>query len=653
MSILDGTGIDPLARYAAPYFGQIFLAGALGIVGYPDSLNLSDTGDNILHSVEMLYLAPRVLMGILAVADTFLIYKITEHRYHNRNVALIAAILFAVMPYGWFFRRIFLETIQVPFLLTSILLAIYVKDLKIENNNNAARYKSISMILLSGTFLGLSIFTKVPVFTMIPLVGFLIYNNNTNGHKLRNLGLWFIPVILIPLIWPAHAMIIGEFDNWKHGILWQTTGRPSSPLSGTLHTFLQLDPILFVLSMAGLIYAAVKRDFFLLLWVIPFLIFLYFIGYVSSFHLMPLVPAFCIAASRFLVELPDKIRIIIKKKYYYKIQQILPFAIISGIITFGLVSTTMLITTNVNSTVYKTLAILVQKLPNKQDDDTNNTNPVTLVASPIYFPMPRHGFDKVFYEKSYFNGRPLESERYIVVADRGFMRIMSGTNDRPSTAIMKSLYENSQLIDTLVPDDKTKYKLNSYPYSSMRQSPAAKEIEIRSSIAKAQLTTEVKPITNTTTSGNSKQTGTPDDDNIRGSGKNDVIVGLAGNDIITGQSGNDNIDGGEGDDYIIGGPGNDALTGTVGNDVIEGNAGNDNIDGGEGDDYIISGQGADNLKGVAGSDTLIGGPGNDTLIGGEGQDNFLCGQGKDFVLDFNATEGDIKSNDCEATTFAA
>ena len=668
MSILDGTGIDPLARYAAPYFGQIFLAGALGIIGYPDSLlNPSDDtggggsssgdddgGNNILHSVEMLYLAPRVLMGLLAVADTFLIYKITERRYHNRNVALIAAILFAVVPYGWFFRRIFLETIQVPFLLTSILLAVYLKDLKIikEKNNrkNTLRSKTIAMTLLSGASLGLSIFTKVPVFTMIPLVGFLIYTNNSNGHKLRNLGLLFIPVILIPLIWPAHAMIIGEFDKFIHGILWQTTGRPSSPLTGTLHTFFQDDPVLFVLSIAGLIYAAIKRDFFLLLWVIPFLIFLYFIDYVSSFHLMPLIPAFCIAASRFLVEITGKIKII--KKYYNKLQQILPFAIISGIIIFGLISTTMLITTNVNSSAYKALAVLVQKLPNKEDGDTNNTSPVTLVASPIYFPMPRHGFDKVFNEKSYFSGRPIESERYILVADQGFMRIISGTNERHSTILMKSLYNNSQTIDTLVPDDKTKYKLNNYPYSNMRQSPAAKEIEIRSSIANTQLANGVKP-SNTTTTGSSKQTGTLDNDNIRGSGKNDIIVGLAGNDIISGQSGNDNINGGEGDDYIIGGPGNDALTGTVGNDVIEGNAGNDNINGGEGDDYIISGQGADNLKGVAGSDTLIGGPGNDTLIGGPGQDKFICGQGKDIVLDFNATEGDIRSNDCEAATATA
>jgi hypothetical protein len=41
-----------------------------------------------------------------------------------------------------------------------------------------------------------------------------------------------------------------------------------------------------------------------------------------------------------------------------------------------------------------------------------------------------------------------------------------------------------------------------------------------------------------------------------------------------------------------------------------------------------------------------------TLIGGPGQDKFICGQGNDFVLDFNATEGDIRSNDCEAVAAA-
>jgi hypothetical protein len=471
LSILEGTGIDPIARYAHPYFGQFFLAGVLGIIGYPDSLNPSDDGN--VHSIEMLYLVPRVLMGLLAVADTFLIYKIAERRY-NRKVALIAAILFAVMPYGWLFRRVFLETIQVPFLLTSILLAVYLKDSKIEkNNNNTSIYKkTIPMILLSGIFLGLSIFTKLPVFAMIPLIGFLIFTNSTNGHKLRNLGLWFIPVILIPLIWPAYAIMIGEFDLWMDDVLWQATERVSRPLIGTISGFFEMDPVLFVLSMAGLVFAAVKRDFFLLLWVIPFLVFLYAIDYVSSFHLMPLVPAFSISASRFIVEITGSK--IIKKNM---IRHILPFGVISGIIIFGLVSTTILISTNLNSALYKTFAVIVQKLPNK--DDANNTAAVTLVGAPTYFWLPRYVFDKVFYDKSYYSGKPLETESYIIVVDRGFTRAMSGTEDKAPNPLMQQLYENSQRIAAIVPDDKTRYNAKVYPYSNMKQNPSSTEVEIR------------------------------------------------------------------------------------------------------------------------------------------------------------------------------
>ena len=108
--------------YDHPYFGQLFLASALGIVGYPDSLN-PRVGD--VYSIEMLHLVPRLLMGMLAVVDTFLIYKIAERRYSNRNIAFIAAILFAVMPMSWLTRRILLDSLFLPFLLTSILFALY------------------------------------------------------------------------------------------------------------------------------------------------------------------------------------------------------------------------------------------------------------------------------------------------------------------------------------------------------------------------------------------------------------------------------------------------------------------------------------------------------------------------------------------------
>ena len=63
-------------------------------------------------------------MGILAVVDTFLVYKIADARY-NRKVAFISATLFAVLPSTWFLGRIIIDSIALPFLLLSILFAIY------------------------------------------------------------------------------------------------------------------------------------------------------------------------------------------------------------------------------------------------------------------------------------------------------------------------------------------------------------------------------------------------------------------------------------------------------------------------------------------------------------------------------------------------
>jgi 4-amino-4-deoxy-L-arabinose transferase-like glycosyltransferase len=77
----------------------------------------------------MLYTVPRVLMGLLAVIDTFLVYNIAECLY-NRKVAFIASILFAVMPRTWSLRWILLDTISLPLLLSSILFAVYYYNTK-------------------------------------------------------------------------------------------------------------------------------------------------------------------------------------------------------------------------------------------------------------------------------------------------------------------------------------------------------------------------------------------------------------------------------------------------------------------------------------------------------------------------------------------
>ena len=63
-------------------------------------------------------------MGLLAVLDTFLVYKISD-RLYDRKVAFVASIFFAVMPMTWMLRRIYLDSILLPFLLSSIFFALY------------------------------------------------------------------------------------------------------------------------------------------------------------------------------------------------------------------------------------------------------------------------------------------------------------------------------------------------------------------------------------------------------------------------------------------------------------------------------------------------------------------------------------------------
>jgi hypothetical protein len=202
--------------YDHPYFSQLFIAAFFWSIGYPVSTNPSS--ENI-DSIEILYMIPRLLMGTLAVFDTFLIYLIPQRRYNSRNVAFAAAMLFAGMPLtSLLLRRVWLEPIQLPFILLSILFALWVQ----RSNNNETRntddnddikgnqskdngksmtvppvhfYKrrrrtrtrrnAFLLTTLSGAFLGIAMFTKVPAFTFMALLGFLIYNNNSGRLNLQ------------------------------------------------------------------------------------------------------------------------------------------------------------------------------------------------------------------------------------------------------------------------------------------------------------------------------------------------------------------------------------------------------------------------------------------------------------------------------------
>ncbi len=442
MHVLNGLGPQEGGFYDHPFFGQIFLAGILGSIGYPHSLNPS--GD--ANSISMLYVVPRIIMGLLAVADTFLIYKIAGKRY-GQKVALVSAALFAVMPISWVFRRILLDSILLPFLLMSICAALHSKDSK----------HSILLVLLSGVCVGLAVFTKIPAFTMIPLVGGIVFFGNTKRFKL--LVLWLLPVILIPLLWPVQSIEAGQFNYWIHDVFYFQTHRVGgSDLNLITKSFMQMDPALFWLAAVGIGFAAIRRDYLVLGWFVPFVVFLYAIGYNQYYYWIPVIPVMCIAAAVLIVRLFEKIP-------REKIARMGTIFLVLGVCTFGMIGLVKIITTDMTSAEYAAASFVVNR---PTDNDTS------ILASPIYTWI----FSDVFHKKnvpldySLLLYEPVNTTKVVLVADPHFIvDIKRGKQ-------IADLYNSTQLVATFY-NDISKYDTDHYPYRSMYFTTEGKYIEIR------------------------------------------------------------------------------------------------------------------------------------------------------------------------------
>ena len=305
-----------------PFLGWTILAGFMHVTGYPDSVTSGDAS-----SLAMFYEAPRILMGLLAILDTFLIYKIAERGF-GRRVAPIAAILFAVMPISLTLRLVLLDSILLPFVLSSILLAMYARGPD-PKNSSIREWKPLPpspdrirlLILLSGICMGCAMLVKIPSLVMIPLGFVLVWSA---GRRPGRVLLWLVPIILIAAVWPVYATLEGEFDQWVDGVLWQSDRNAQSKLDWlqqytpiglvqgqdpdilthpailmmVVIQMFAIDPILMSLGAMGLAFAVVvTRNRFLILWAAPILLFFGSIGYVALYHLGVLWAAMCIAAA--------------------------------------------------------------------------------------------------------------------------------------------------------------------------------------------------------------------------------------------------------------------------------------------------------------------------------------------------------------------
>jgi len=431
MNIINGVGPQEGKFYDHPFFGQIFLGSILYLIGYPDSANPT------FDSAENLYLIPRIVMGLLAVFDTFLIYKIAQKRYDSK-IAIFASLLFAVMPIGWITRRILLDSILLPFVLLSILFVL--------QSQNSER-KTL-LVFFSGVFLGLAILTKIPAFTMIPVVTYLTYSM----HKNKKLLLFvLIPALLIPMIWPVYSMAVSQFEYWQQGVLWQAQ-RQNTGIHNTVLSFGAIDPVLFGLGIAGLIYCGVKKNWFVLFWAIPFIVFLSLIGYTQYFHWMILLPVFCISASILIANLGQNL----------KQKRLIPIFVILATVLFGLTSNIMLLSLDVTHNQFES-AKFAAKL--------GKENMIPVLAGPQFMWIYNgvFGQDMLDYSEVLFKQSP---ERFVLIADPHFYL------DYYRGQELSQLYNSTKTI-AVFPSVKSDYDVYQYPYSSLGYNYDAGTIEIK------------------------------------------------------------------------------------------------------------------------------------------------------------------------------
>jgi hypothetical protein len=379
------------------------------------------------------------------------------------------------MPVSWLLRRILLDNLLLPLLLCSILFAVYLKKSRaiayVDNAVNNINKEKFLLILFSGIFLGLAIFTKFPAFTFIPLVGCLIFTNNNKSWKI--LGLWFIPVIGIPLLWPAYAISIGDLDGWWKGFFWQAAGRIERPLWMALDILFKIDPVLIVLGTVGILFAAVKKDFFPLLWVAPFLVLLQVLGYVSYWFFIPILPAVAVGSGRLIEE-------VLLFVYNQRKRKILIISIISSIYIFGFVSTMMLITTNLNSTYYQVVASIIQHL--HPIGSKGSEDKTTLIGNrwvPGFSWIPDFVFPTdLDYKKFYTNVSHIGTDNILLVVDKGFVKSLE---EQEISEELKLAYDNTSTTE-IIKDDTGNFDLSQYPYTSMRENRPIGKIEIRTNL---------------------------------------------------------------------------------------------------------------------------------------------------------------------------
>jgi 4-amino-4-deoxy-L-arabinose transferase-like glycosyltransferase len=173
------------------------------------------------HTFGPILESGRILMLLMQLGSTFMVYRIGKSVSQSTLVAILAALMFALSPYGiYFHRRVLLDNITTFWMLLSILLLV-------------SRSLSLKRVWLSALALGISILSKELTIFLVPALAYLVYIRADQSHRwFATIG-WITLVSSIISLYVLMAVLKGEL--FPTGVLLGGSA-PHVSLIGTLQS---------------------------------------------------------------------------------------------------------------------------------------------------------------------------------------------------------------------------------------------------------------------------------------------------------------------------------------------------------------------------------------------------------------------------------
>jgi hypothetical protein len=218
---------------------------------------------------------------------------------------------------------------------------------------------------------------------------------------------------------------------------------------------------MLVIGAAGIAYSIWRRDVFVILWAVPFMVFLAVIGYVQYFHWISLLPIFGMAAARLLSDAFARMK--------GRARRLVPLSIVGALVTFGTVSTALLVATNMTSAQSAALAYASVYLARNE-----NGHEITTLSGPAYSWILNgvYGHENVAQDHRVALFRPIRTDGVLLVVDAHFM---IDANRGPR---LQEILDRSHAIETFE-GQVSGYDAGKYPFGSMTFNGEGRKIEIR------------------------------------------------------------------------------------------------------------------------------------------------------------------------------